>query len=74
MRIMHCLFFVIDECKVYPYHRKTRTEGIEPVGGEGISYYKPTEEDQKYCKDLGPNDFMHCPRYRAYLDYLRAIG
>ena len=70
--LVDCIYYVNGMCRAQPF---TVVEGRGTRGG----FYKPTEEEQKkYCKNGGdvgiPDDFIHCIRYRAYLDYLRAKG
>jgi hypothetical protein len=67
---MQCIYFIHNECRADPRSRKINVEGIA-YEEEEVDYYKPTEEDQKFCRNLGPEDFTFCPRYRAYLEYLK---
>lgn len=64
---MRCIYFINGECHAQPFADK------------GYEYFHPDEQDQKYCmntltddEESGEDDFTYCPRYQAYLDYLRA--
>jgi hypothetical protein len=61
--LVDCIYFIDDECRA---QINTDKDG---------KCYKPTEEEQKkYCKNLGPDDFTYCTRYRAYQSHLEKIG